>query len=57
MFIIEKKDTLILGKGPMKGIDDTTLTAEKLLLSLYYNGVNNFANNVEIYMFNTKDYI
>ena len=55
MFIIEKKDTLILGKGPMKGIDDTTLTAEKILLSLYYNGVNNFANNVEIYMFNTKD--
>ena len=55
MFIIEKKDILILGKGPMQGIDDTTLTAEKLLLSLYYNGVNNFANNVEIYMFNTKD--
>ena len=57
MFIIEKKDILILGKGPMQGIDDTTLTAEKLLLSLYYNGVNNFANNVEIYMFNTKDKI
>ena len=25
----KKKDILILGKGPMQGLDDTTLAAEK----------------------------
>ena len=47
-----KKDILILGKGPMQGLDHTTLTAEKecvinfieehkqFCLSLHYNGAN-----------------
>ena len=46
----EKKDILILGKGPTQGLDDTTLIAEaqysidfprsnrKFCLSLFYNG-------------------
>ena len=49
-----KKDILILGKGPAQGLDDTTLTAEahylinfsrsnrKFCLSLHYNGSNIF---------------
>ena len=63
--MIEKKDILILDKGPKKGIDDTKLTAEKeyamdfseqqkkLGLNLHYNGVNSylFVNSVEIYKF------
>ena len=48
----KKKDILILGEGPTKGLDDTTLTAEKMYsinfpatktrfcLSLHYNGAN-----------------
>ena len=31
----KKKDTLILGAGPTKGLDGTTLTAEKKLNQLY----------------------
>ena len=49
-----KKDILILGKVPMQGLDDTTLTAKKeyainfseqhrkFCLSLHYNGANSF---------------
>ena len=48
------KDILILGAGPTQGLDDTTLTAEakypinftqlgkRFVLSLHYNGSNNF---------------
>ena len=49
-----KKDTLILGKGPSQRLDDTTLTSEahnsinfsrsngKFCLSLHYNQRNRF---------------
>ena len=61
----QKKDILILGKGPVQGLDDTTLTAEaqcsinfsisnrKFCLSLHYNGSNNFlfVNATKIYQF------
>ena len=48
------KDILILGKGPTRGLDETTLTAEaqysislsrsnrKFCLNLHYNGSNSF---------------
>ena len=65
----KKKDILILGKGPTKGFDGTTLTAEKLYpinfteknkkfcLSLHYNGANSylFVNGTEIHKFKGKD--
>ena len=51
----KKKDNLILGKGPTKGLDDTTCSAEAqysinfsrsninfCFLSLPYNGSNSF---------------
>ena len=50
----KKKDVVILGKCPTQGLDDTTLTAEKLYsinftennkkfcLSLHYNGANTY---------------
>ena len=64
----KKKDILILGKGPMRILDDTTLTAEKeyainfterykkFWLSLHYNGVNSYliVNGLEIYKFKAK---
>ena len=49
-----RKDILILGKGPTQGLNDTTLTAEiqysinftrpniKFCLSQHYNGSNSF---------------
>ena len=47
-----KKDILILGGGPTKGLDDTTMTAEKSIqsillsiiksLSLHHNGSNTY---------------
>ena len=65
----KKKDILILGEGPTKGLDDTTLTAEKMYsinfpatktrfcLSLHYNGANSylFVNGKEIHKFKAKD--
>ena len=59
----KKKDILILGKGPTKGLDDTTITAEikyhisftqsgiRFVLSLHYNGSNSFlfVNTTQIY--------
>ena len=65
----KKKDILILTKGSTQGLDDTTLTAEKLYsinftennkkfcLSLHYNGANSylFVNGTEIYKFKAKD--
>ena len=66
---IKKKDILILGKGPTQGLDEHSLTAEKmysinftvsnkkLCLSLHYNGANSylFVNGTEIYKFKAKD--
>ena len=65
----KKKDILILVEGPIQGLHDTTLTAEKkysinftesskkYCLSLHYNGANNysFAKGVEIHRFKAKD--
>ena len=65
----KNKDILILGKGPTKGLDFTTLTAEakypinfaqlgeRFVLSLYYNRRNSFlfVNAAKIYQFKTKD--
>ena len=62
----KKKDILII--GPMQGLDNTALTAEKeyaiyfsdqyrkLCSNLHYNGVNSlFVNGVEINKFKAKD--
>ena len=62
------KDTLVIGRGPMQGLE-TTLTAEKMYsinfaaskrrfcLSLHYSGANSylFVNGTEIYKFKAKD--
>ena len=62
------KDILILGEGPMQGLDNTTLTPEylinfsengkKLCLRLHYNGANSYllVNGVEIINFTAKDF-
>ena len=63
-----KKDILILGKGPTQGLEHTltaekmytinfTVTKKKFCLSLHYNGANSylFVNGTEIYKFNAKD--
>ena len=64
------KDTLILGEGPTKELDDTTLIAQALypisfiqptkrfVLNLYYNGTNSFlfVNATKIYQFKAKNY-
>ena len=66
--ITEKKDVLILGKGPTQGLEHT-LSAEKMYsinfsvarnkfcLSLLYNGANSylFVNGTEIFKFKAKD--
>ena len=63
------KDILILGKGPMQGLGEHSLTAEKMYsinfskdnikfrLSLHYNGANSylFVNGTEIVKFKAKD--
>ena len=65
----KKKDILILGKGPMQGLGEHSLTAEKVYsinftvsnkkfcLSLHYNGANSylFVNGTEMYKFKAKD--
>ena len=65
----ENKNILILGEGPTKGLDDTTLTAEakylisftqsgkRFVLSLHYNGSNSFlfVNTAKIYQFKVKN--
>ena len=58
----KKKDILVLGKGPIQGLEHTltaekihlinfTVTKKKLCLSLHYNGANSylFVNGTEIY--------
>ena len=66
----KKNNILILGKGPTQGLDDTTLTAEKVYsvnftehnkkfcLSLHYNGANSylFVNGTDIIKFKAKDF-
>ena len=63
------KDILILGIGPRQGLDENSLTAEKMFsiiftvtkkkfcLSLHYNGANSYllVNGSEIYKFKAKD--
>ena len=64
----KKKDILILGKGPIQGLEHTltaekmysinfTVTRKKFCLSLHYNGANSylFVNGKEIYKFKAKD--
>ena len=64
-----KKNILILGKGPTQGLDEHSLSAEKMYsinftktnkifsLSLHYNGDNSylFVNRTEIHKFKAKD--
>ena len=64
----KKKDILVLGRGPTKGLE-STLTAEKMYsinftvakkkfcLSLHYNGANSylFVNGTEIIKLKAKD--
>ena len=66
--MIIRKKTLVLGKGPTRGLE-RTLTAEKMYLinsivskkkfclSLYYNGANSYllVNGTEIYKFKAND--
>ena len=64
----EKKDILVLGKGPTQRLEHTltaekmysinfTVTNKKFCLSLHYNGANSylFVNGTEIYKFKAKD--
>ena len=64
----KKKNILILGKGPIQGLEHTltaekmysinfTVTRKKFCLSLHYNGANSylFVNGKEIYKFKAKD--
>ena len=65
----KRKDILVLGRGPTQGLDEHSLTAEKIYsvnftdhrkkccLSLHYNGANSylFANSTEIIKFKAKD--
>ena len=66
--IDNKKDILILGKGPTQGLEHTltaekmysinfTVTKKKFFLSLHYNRANSylFVNGTEIYNFKAKD--
>ena len=62
------KEILILGKGPMQGLGEHSLTAEKMCsinfskdnikfcLSLHYDGANSYLfNSTEIIKFKAKD--
>ena len=66
--ITEKKDILILGKGPTQGLEHTisaekmysinfTKKSTKFYLSLHYNGANSysFVNGTEIIKIKAKD--
>ena len=63
-----KKDILVIGKGPTQGLEHTltaekmysinfTVTKKKFCLSLHYNGANSylFVNGMEIIKFKAKD--
>ena len=63
------KNILVLGEGPTRGLDNTTITAEAkccinfteggkvFVLSLHYNGINSFlfVNVVKMNQFKAKD--
>ena len=65
----KNKDMLVHGERPSQGLDDTTLRAEakypisftqprkRFVLSLHYNGSNNFlfVNTTKIYQFKAKN--
>ena len=65
----KRTDILILGKGPMQGLGEHSLSGEKMYLtnftkvntkfclSLHYNGENSylFVNSTEIHKFKAKD--
>ena len=54
----KKEYIFILGEGPTQGLDDTTLTAKKILINFkHYNGANSylFVNSVDIIKFKAKD--
>ena len=64
----KKKDILVLGRGPTRGLESTltaekmystnfTVTKKKLCLILHYNGANSylFVNGKEIVKFKAKD--
>ena len=66
----KKKDILVLGKGPIQGLEHNltaekvylinfTLTKKKFCLSLHYNGANSyvFVNGTKIYTFKAKDFV
>ena len=66
--LIIRKKTLVLGKGPTQGLENTltaekmysinfTVTKKRFCLSLHYNGSNSylFVNGTEIYKFKAKD--
>ena len=66
--MIIRKKTLVLGKGPTQGLENTltaekmysinfTVTKKRFCLSLHYNGSNSylFVNGTEIYKFKAKD--
>ena len=63
-----KKDILVIGKGPTQGLEHTltaakmysinfTVTKKKFCLSLHYNGANSylFVNGIKIIKFKAKD--
>ena len=63
----KKKDILVLGKGPTRGLEHTLtakkmysinciVTKKKFCLSLHYNWANSylFFNGIEIYKFKAK---
>ena len=64
----KKKDILVLGRGPMQGLESTltaekmysinfTVTKKKFCLSVHYNGGNSylFVNGTGICKFKAKD--
>ena len=68
LILIIKKDILVLGIGPTRGLEHTliakkmysinfTVRKKKFCLSLYYNGENSylFVNGTEISKFKAKD--
>ena len=61
--VTEKKDILVLGEGPIDGLDDITITIEakysvliiKLRKKIYFYKAMRCMNDVKIYQFQAKD--
>ena len=61
--VTEKKDILVLGEGPIDGLDDITITIEakysvliiKLRKKIYFYKAMLCMNGVKIYQFKAKD--